>query len=673
MKQYTLKNFDNVSLSQTKIDYKKELNLAQLEAVTSSDGPCLVLAGAGSGKTRTLVYRVAYLLEKGINPRNILLVTFTNRAAHQMRSRVESLLKMKPKDVWWGTFHHIGNRALRIYGRHIGIDSGFGILDEEDSSMLLKTVLRGLGIDTKDKMFPKPKVLQAIISFSRNSKQKLKDVLQTRYPDFFQFHQEFDNIYGRYTAKKRDSNNFDYDDLLSEWLKLLNQSQEARDKQTGLFKYILVDEFQDTNRLQFEIIKILASVHKNILVVGDDAQSIYSFRAANVNNILDFPKEFPGAKIFKLHINYRSTPQILNLANESIKYNKRQFQKDLESARPDAQMPAFVKAADLNKQADFISQRVLELHREGTPLNNIAVLFRAHYQSAELELELLRRNIPYLMRGGIKFFEQAHIKDVLTFLRIAYNPFDELAWIRALGLQEGIGPSFSDKIYYKFTNEVKHLAGIFVDSHWSFLPKRPALGFNRFRQTMKRILKEDVFNFADKMIQAVLEDGYSNYCITNFDNSSDRLDDLKELLNFAHTYKDIKKFLADVCLGESFKGETVLEPASQIVNEHIVLSTIHQAKGLEWDVVFLIGLIDGQFPHSKSEADLVQMEEERRLFYVAVTRAKQQIYLIQPMTRFDYNYGTVIARPSQFIEELDSSYYEGWEIEEDLSEVGSFV
>jgi len=663
MKQYILKNI--VPTVSARIDYKKELNPQQLEVVTSSEGPCLVLAGAGSGKTRTLVYRVAYLLEKGIDPKNILLLTFTNRAAHQMCDRVEALLGIKPKETWWGTFHHIGNRTLRLYGRHIGIDSGFSILDEEDSSLLLKNVMRSLGLDSKNKFFPKPRVLQSIISYSRNSKEKIENVLEKKYPDFLEFTQEINNIYGRYTTKKKESNNFDYDDLLCEWLRLLKQSQEARDIQSSQFKYVLVDEYQDTNRLQFEIVKILSGFHRNILVVGDDAQSIYSFRAADINNILDFPQEFTNTKIFKLEINYRSTPQVLNLANESINHNKRQFEKHLEASRPDGQMPAFIKLRDSSQQAAFISQKVLELYEEGLPLDNMAVLFRAHYQSAELEMELIKRNIPYVMRGGIKFFEQAHIKDVLAFLRIVNNPADEIAWMRALALHEGIGAGYADKIYKNFIEKVKDLKGIFIKENWSFLPKKTHLGFEAFSRTIKYLVEEGTFGKADMMIEAVIESGYRNYCISNFDNSSDRIDDLKELINFAHTYKNVKQFLADACLGESFKGETVLEPSSAL-KEHLVLSTIHQAKGLEWDVVFLIGLVDTQFPHSKSEDDPMQFEEERRLFYVATTRAKKELFLVQPMTRYDYNYGTVITRPSQFVEELNQDCYEQWAVEEDV-------
>ncbi len=662
MKQYNLKQVD-IPIS-TRIDYKKELNPQQLEVVTHADGPCLVLAGAGSGKTRTLVYRVAYLLEHGVDPRHILLVTFTNRAAHQMRDRIETLLKVKPKDIFWGTFHHIGNRSLRMYGEHIGIKNDFGILDEEDSATILKAVIRSLRISHDSRIFPKPRVLQSIISYARNSKEKLEDVLDRRCPDFLQFTSDIHHIWGRYTAKKKESNNLDYDDLLSEWLRLLTQSQEARQKQSGLFRYILVDEYQDTNRLQFEIIKILSGFHKNILVVGDDAQSIYSFRAANIRNILDFPEEFPGAKIFKLEINYRSTPQILGLANESINHNIRQYPKRLKASLPDGETPAYVRVGDLNSQAALICQRVLELYGQGMPLGNIAVLFRAHYQSAELEMELIKRNISYVLRGGMKFFEQAHIKDALSYVRIAHNPFDEVSWMRALGLHQGIGLVYADKIYQKFAADVKELSGLFGGKDWEFLPKRPAAGFSSFCRIMRHISEDKFQGKADKMIEVILKDGYYNYCIANFENSKDRLDDLEELINFAHTYRSIRQFLADACLGEGFKGETVIQPHKQM-QEQLVLSTIHQAKGLEWDVVFLIGLVDNQFPHPKSEDDPNQLEEERRLFYVASTRAKKQLYLVQPMTRYDYNYGTVISRPSLFLTELDPGCYEEWAVEEE--------
>ena len=649
MKKYTLLQ-PKQSIS-TKIDYPKHLNPEQLNVVMNADGPCLVLAGAGSGKTRTLIYRVAYLLEKGVRPQNILLATFTNKAARQMKDRIELLLKKHIRDLWCGTFHHVGNRILRMYGSHIGIKADYNIMDEEDARTLIKACIRELKINTKDRFFPAPRVMQSIISYSRNSKINISNVIDTYYPDFLEL-----------IKKKTSSNNLDYDDLLTETLRLLNQSQQARERFTGQFENVLVDEYQDTNRLQFEIIKILSEHHKNILAVGDDAQSIYAFRGATIDNILNFPKKFPKTKIFRLLTNYRSSQNILDLANESINFNRQQYEKDLKSVKAQGEKPVLVNVKDLREQSAFATQRVLELNDEGHDLKKIAVLFRAHYQSAELEMELLKRGIPYVVRGGIRFFEQAHIKDVLSYLRRIQNPHDEIAWTRALSLEEGIGSGFSAKIFKNFTQNCKSLKDIFNDKHWDALSTRTKTAFGHFCSIVSAVTKDDICGKVDLMLGAIIKSGYEKYCIANFDNYKDRLDDLKELINFAHTYKSVKNFLADTSLGEAFKGETVIEPVKD-ESDYLVLSTIHQAKGLEWDAVILIGLIDNQFPHSKSKEDPRQLEEERRLFYVAVTRAKNYLYLMHPMTRYDYNYGNVIARPSIFIDELPSGCYEKWEVD----------
>ncbi|MBN1405953.1 MAG: ATP-dependent helicase [Candidatus Omnitrophica bacterium] len=645
------------------IDYAKHLNPEQLEVVKNADGPCLVLAGAGSGKTRTLIYRVAYLLERGIDPHNILLTTFTNKASHQMRERVEMLLKKNFEGLWCGTFHHIGNRLLRMYGKHIGIKPGFNIMDEEDSLTMIKSCLRELNINTKDKFFPAPRVIQSIMSYSRNTKSDISDTLDKHYPEFLQIADTINAVYSLYTKKKAGSSNLDYDDLLTETLRLITQSQIVRDKLSAQFQHILVDEYQDTNILQSEIITLLSERHGNILVVGDDAQSIYAFRGAAIENILNFPKQFTGAKIFRLETNYRSNQSILDLANESISYNSRQYEKHLHSVKDVGEKPALINLRDPRQQAMFVIQKITELNDEGYDLKKIAVLFRAHYQSAELEMELLKKGIPYVMRGGMKFFEQAHIKDVLAYLKIAQNPFDEIAWIRALSTEEGIGAGFSLKIFKNYTEKCASLKDIFNEKYWGFLKNRTRRGFEHFRRIIADITKEGESGNLDRMLESIIKGGYEKYCASRFDNYKDRLDDLKELVNFAHTYNDLKKFLADTSLGETFKGETVLNTAKD-AGDYLVLSTIHQAKGLEWDAVILIGLIDNQFPHAKSKESLRHMEEERRLFYVAITRAKDYLYMLHPMTRYDYNYGIVIARPSMFIEELPENVYTKWEIEE---------
>jgi len=658
--KYTLK--EPVPSAIRRIDYRKDLNDEQYAVVTSAEGPCLVLAGAGSGKTRTLIYRLAYLLERGVSPESILLVTFTNKAARNMQDRVEMLLKTKPRGLWNGTFHHIGNRSLRKYAESVGYKPDFGILDEEDSRSLIKVCLGSFIASSSKERFPKPGVMQAIISYSVNANVEIGKVLASSYPYFEKFAQELKQVKELYDARKRKSNTMDYDDLLVNWLRLVKRDERARAKFAQQFRYILVDEYQDTNIIQSEIIRHLGSVHRNILVVGDDAQAIYSFRGATVRNILDFPRQYPDAKIFKLETNYRSSPEILDLANDSIAHNKDQFRKILHAQNPPFEKPVLIEPRDLHCQAAFIAQRILEMRDDGVELPDIAVLFRAHYQAAELEMELVKRGIPYIVRGGIRFFEQAHIKDTLSYLKILVNPNDEVAWMRALSLQVGIGPAYADRLYRKFLECGMDFRKFFSKEHEQGLPKSIQPGFRKFKAIIDLMLGAGGSQMKpDEAIRIVLEHGHEMYILANFDDGKDRLDDLYELVNFAHTYRSIKVFLQDVTLREGFKGETVNGVPSN--DEYLILSTIHQAKGLEWKAVFVIGLCEGQFPHPKSYEDAVDLEEERRLFYVAITRTKQHLYLVHPITRYDYHMGMVISRKSLFLEELLPEYYTVWELE----------
>ena len=644
------------------IDFKKDLNSEQYNVVTHADGPSLVLAGAGSGKTRTLVYRVAYLLSQGVAPQNILLVTFTNKAAHTMQDRVEMLLKTKPRNLWSGTFHHIGNRSLRLYAEEVGYKPDFGILDEEDAIDLVKVCIKNLNISVSKERLPSPKVIKSIIGFSVNSERTIDETLDEFYPYFLPFSGVISRIAREYEHKKKMSNVMDYDDLLIKWLLLIKKVPEAKEKFSRQFRYILVDEYQDTNKLQAAIINELSSFHRNILVVGDDAQAIYSFRGADVTNILNFPKQYPDTKMFKLETNYRSTPDILELANDSISHNVNQFPKHLKTVKDRLEKPALIEISDMYAQASFVAQRVLELRDEGVPLREIAVLFRAHYQSVEVEMELIKRDIPYVIRGGVKFFEQAHIKDVLSYIKILVNPLDELAWIRALTLHPGIGTSYAGKIFDEFAKKGA-LSDIIKPKFDDFLPVKARAGFRHFRKAIESINDKELLKTPDELVRRIIESGYELYVQTHFENAKDRIDDLHELVNFAHQYKNVNTLLHDITLRESFKGETIKESRSP-QEEFLVLSTIHQAKGLEWNSVFLIGLCEGQFPHSKSIDNLAQLEEERRLFHVSATRAKNDLYLIHPLTRYDYQMGTVISRKSLFLLELDQSVYQKWNIEE---------
>jgi len=646
---------------ETHIDFEGNLNRQQYEVVTGAEGPCLVLAGAGSGKTRTLVYRLAYLLERGVPPGNILLMTFTNKAAREMKDRTEMLLQYKPKGLWSGTFHHTGNRSLRMFAPQVGFKSDFGILDEHDSRDLVKVCMKKQSARAKDERFPKPSVVRSIISLFANTGRPIEDILDQRYPYFLKFSRDIEGIAQLYDRKKKDSNNMDYDDLLARWKWLLENVPAARRKFSEQFRYILVDEYQDTNFLQADIVDILAECHKNVLVVGDDAQSIYSFRGACVENILQFPKRFNDAKIFKLETNYRSTPEILSLANDSLKNNINQFYKELTAVNPSLEKPALVEVKDLYSQASFVAQRVLEMREEGLEMKDMAVLFRAHYQSAELEMELVKRGIPYVVRGGIRFFEQAHIKDVLSYLKITVNTMDEISWMRALTLCPGIGPGYAGKIFELFRKSGKDLAGFVRSDISGSIPKKAQNGYAKFLRIMKAITGEAVEAVPGEMVGMVMEAGYENHILTTYENAKDRVDDIRELINFSHDYGSLGDFLNDIMLRESFRGETVLGAPEE--DEQLVLSTIHQAKGLEWEAVMVLGLCEGQFPHPKALNEDADMEEERRLFYVAATRARKYLYLIHPATRYDYQMGTVVARRSRFLEELGAEDYDIWEVE----------
>ncbi|MEP7078740.1 MAG: ATP-dependent helicase, partial [Chthoniobacterales bacterium] len=414
-RQYTLQRAPSATIS---IDYAAELNEQQLAAVTASPGPLLVIAGAGSGKTRTLIYRVAYLLENGVDPRNILLLTFTNKAARQMLDRVANLLPVDASGLWGGTFHSIGNRMLRRHGSVLGYSSGFTIMDREDQKDLIDTVIASAGINPKETRFPKGDVLADIFSFVVNTERPMEELLAEKFPYFLPLLEQIKDVQSRYERKKKAINAMDFDDLLEKTLRMLKEHDHVAATYRRQFQFVLVDEYQDTNKIQADFIDALAAEHKNVMVVGDDAQSIYSWRGANFKNILEFPVRYPGAQIFKIELNYRSVPEILSVANAAIAGNVQQFRKQLSATRDgNAFKPAVVALQDGSEQAQFIAQRILELRDENVNLNEIAVLYRAHYHAIELQLELSRRGIPYQITSGVRFFEQAHIKDVAAFVR----------------------------------------------------------------------------------------------------------------------------------------------------------------------------------------------------------------------------------------------------------------
>ncbi len=445
-RQYTLQRAP-VSTA-VHIDYAAELNEQQLAAVTAPPGPILVIAGAGSGKTRTLTYRVAYLLENGIDPRNILLLTFTNKAAREMLNRVANLLPVDASGLWGGTFHSVGNRILRRHGTALGYSSGFTIMDREDQKDLINTVVASAGIDPKEIRFPKGDVLAEIFSFVVNTEMPMEALLADKFPYFLPLLDKIQDVRARYEKKKKATNSVDFDDLLQKTLLMFQQHERIAEIYRRQFQFILVDEYQDTNKIQADLVDLLARDHRNLMVVGDDAQSIYSWRGANFQNILEFPKRYADAQLFKIEMNYRSVPEILEVANAAIAANVQQFRKHLSATRESKTLkPALVALNDGAEQAQFVAQRILELRDENTDLNDVAVLYRAHYHALELQLELSRRGIPYQITSGIRFFEQAHIKDVTSFIRFVANPRDEVAFHRMVKLLPGIGNRTAENLW----------------------------------------------------------------------------------------------------------------------------------------------------------------------------------------------------------------------------------
>ena len=646
MKNYQLTDF----FSPERIDYENNLNPEQLAAVKSADGPALVLAGAGSGKTRVLTYRLAYLLGKNIPAQNILIVTFTNKAAREMIHRAESLMKSRLTGLWAGTFHHIANMILRREANIIGYTPNFTILDEDDSCDMIQDSIEELGYAKREKSFPKKNIINTIKSLLVNCQGNIEEIIFQQFRHIEEYTPAIKNIIAHYHKKKKAANTMDFDDLLSNWLLIL-ENPIVREKYAQTFRYILVDEYQDTNALQFAILKQLASYHNNIMAVGDDAQSIYSFRGAEIKNLLTFPQVFENTTIYRLETNYRSSPQILNMANDIIRHNKNQFPKDLHAVKKEGPLPVAVRTLDVYQQAKFIAQHINALSEEGIPLKEIAVLFRSRFQAMEAEMELVKRGLPYVIRGGVRFFEQAHIKDVTSYLRLMANPQDELSYKRALCLHKGIGRGYAVKIWEQLHGQQDFFEGIMHN-----LPKRPAEGFKEFSDLKEKVKKTTT---PDEAIEAILN-FYKDYCYLNFDNADDRIADLEELSKMAQSYKSIDQFVADISLLDEFKGETRLEESQK--EEALVLSTIHQAKGLEWDTVFLIGFNEYEFPHPKCLSSQTAVEEERRLFYVAATRAKRNLFITYPQNKYTNN-GMLLARASKFLQELDSSLYEEWGVE----------
>ncbi len=621
------------------LDYQRELNPAQYQAVTATEGPVLVIAGAGSGKTRTLVYRLAYLVDQGVDPEHILLLTFTRKASREMLTRAADLLQRPLTAVMGGTFHSVCYHWLRRYGHLLGFPEGFTVMDRDDQGRLLAQIKEHLGIKSTSGPFPRKETLADILSAAVNKNLPLGKILARDYPQFLEQRLPLERLAEVYTAEKRRQGLLDYDDLFLEGRRLLADHEEVRRSLSSRYRYIMVDEYQDTNHLQAELVRLLAYTHQNVMAVGDDCQSIYSFRGANFRNIMDFPELFPGTRIIKLEENYRSTQPILDLANAIIAGAREKYTKCLFSRQADGLRPCLYKAASENEQSRQVVKLVQDLHRQGTPLSRMAVLFRAAYHSFDLEIELTRQGLPYMKFGGFKFMESAHVKDLLSYLRVVANPRDTLSWSRLLQLLPGVGQQTATR----FISGIKK--GFTLEAAVTALQKQRQSALKELAEVLSEI------NSRSQTLLSRLNTALSHYeplMPRRFDDYPKRTKDLEHLLTITARYREIRSFLNDLSLDPPTSLADLTSPA----HDFLTLSTVHSAKGLEWDAVFIIWAAEGRFPAVFSLENEAEEEEERRLMYVAVTRAKRHLTIIFPREGYNKMYGYTLNSPSRFIDGL---------------------
>jgi len=630
---------------------RRELNAEQYFFVTERSSSLLGIAGPGSGKTRALTYRVAHLLKENVPPENILLVTFTNKAAEEMKNRVREIIGYFPPGLWAGTFHSIGARILRRHASLINRSPNFTILDEDDREAMLKSSLVALKVrlDTKDQnLFIKKGLLGKILSSARNSALDLQTYIHTRAPELTDYLDFLKQVEEKYEEKKRLANAFDFDDLLNAWLNLLQKNHHIRHYYQQQFQHILVDEYQDTNAIQDQIVLLLGEKSLTCLV-GDDAQSIYGFRCAEVGNILTFPLKRPDCKIVKLVQNYRSVPEILELANCSISNNKQQFKKELFTMRPRGEKPYVYIASDNFNEARFIVHKIVELYDEGQKLSDIAVLYRSTYLAQDVEMELLKKNIPYQTFGGLKFLQRAHIKDILAWLKILENPLDEISWQRVILMHKGLGAATFQQIWMKMRSHPQPLQAIIQGK---ISPSRGQQGWSAMVSTLQRLEKTSLENVSE-LIQVIMENHYSKYLKENHpDDYTERLMGIERLAAYGSRCSSLREFLESLILEEALVMENFND--NKMKRDYLTLSTVHSAKGKEWKTVFLMGLNEGRFPALQNKKNI---EEERRLFYVAVTRAKDYLFLTSSREELR-GWGSYLSGPSSFIKELPLHCYQ---------------
>lgn len=637
--------------SKFQIPYEAQLNASQLEAVMATEGPMLVIAGAGSGKTRTLTYRVARLVEGGVAPSSILLLTFTRKAAQQMLQRAIRLLDRRCENVAGGTFHSFGNLILRKYAAALGISSNFAIFDRVDAEALISLLRKEITTATRGRSLPRKHTLANIYSRAVNKMIAVDDVVYDDYPHLTDELEAINSIFHSYKRYKSENNFFDFDDLLIYLLQLLKDHPDIRDRISSSYRYVMVDEYQDTNKIQAEILYLLTGDNNNIMVVGDDSQSIYAFRGANFRNIMKFPDMFPGTRVIALEENYRSVQPILNLTNIIIEQAKEKYSKNLFTRRSGGSVPVLVEAQGENDQSLFIVDKIQQLARQGIALNQIAVLFRAGYHSFDLEIELSRSQLPFIKVGGFKFVESAHIKDVLAHLRVISSPHDRISWYRILLLIEKIGPVTAQKIYNAITSEAAGYTGLLT----SQAKPVAAAGLKRLKELFSTI---DSHSMPLETIGEVIIEYYLPILKDRYDDHPKRAKDLEQLIAIMERYSNLEQFLTDMALeppntavGDTFTAETPVE-------DRLVLSTIHSAKGLEWHTVFIIWALDGRFPSSHAVHKEADLEEELRLMYVAATRARENLYFTYPNQVYDRSLGIVLNSPSRFIDMMSDSILE---------------
>ncbi len=632
-----------------RIRYEEALNPSQLDAVTCTEGPLLVIAGAGSGKTRTLTYRVAYLVEKGISPSSILLLTFTRKASQEMLRRATRLLDARCEKIAGGTFHSFANAMLRKYASQMGLDPAFGILDRTDAENLIGLLRKEMQPATKHRSFPRRKTLGDIFSRAVNKGLSVEEIIDQDYPHFASHMAVINRIHHDYQLRKQEHHFLDYDDLLVYLRRLLNDYADVRNRISSTYQYIMVDEYQDTNTIQAEILYLLTDVHRNLMVVGDDSQSIYAFRGANFRNIINFPDIFPGTRIITLEENYRSIQPILDLTNIIIDRAREKFSKNLFTRKKGLTKPVMVNNEDEYIQSRFVIDKIKELQQNGIAFDQIAVLFRASFHSFDLEIELSREGIAFVKMGGFKFVESAHIKDVLAHMRVVTNPYDRISWYRILMLIEKIGPKTAQKIYEAALNEQSGYTGLLSAK----------LGRIKGLDRLKKLIAAlDIQPMSVSQMGETIVDYYMPILKNTYDDHPRRAKDLDHLIEIMDRYTNLNQFLTDMALeppNTSYEN-SLYDGASRA--DRLILSTIHSAKGLEWHTVFVIWTLDGRFPSVHSLQKEEELEEELRLMYVAATRAKENLFFTYPSNVYDRSTGLVLSRPSRYLDHIPDDVLE---------------